>query len=103
MHKRLIIAASVMALATATSAPAHAAWGCMTRSSNGKWTTGWNGTSKADIIAAGLAGCRKLKGVGCYTVDCDPNINTEADADAKWPPPSAAQMRCNGVGQPKCR
>jgi hypothetical protein len=102
MHKHLIVATSIVALAVAIS-PASAKWGCAARSSNRIWINADDATTKAECIAAALTVCRKYGGRGCHIIGSAANVN-KGEADAIWPPPGPTQHHivCGSPGQPKC-
>ena len=103
MHKHLIVAASVLILAT-IGEPAWAAWGCATGARSGGWGVGWGQRTKAEAMAVALAACNKEGRKGCYITSCGPNVDTEAEADALWPhlAPTSHSIGCGSPGQPKC-
>jgi hypothetical protein len=102
MHKYAIIVAGALALGTANSSSVWAKWGCFAKSPNGEWSTMWNSPDQKEASAAALRACRRLGGKNCRIVDCDSNVETEAQADAKWPPPGSMSGRCGHDGEEKC-
>jgi hypothetical protein len=100
MHKRLIVVASVLVLA-ATSAPALAGWGC---GAQGKGAQGrlWGASNRAEATKGALDECKRAGGVHCYIISCRRNVDSEAQADAIWPPAGRDTVKCGGPGQPKC-
>jgi hypothetical protein len=96
MHKRLIVAASVLVLAAATTAPAWAGWGCGAQGFAGQGRT-WRNTTRAQAAAGALRLCRQAGGRHCRLVSCSPNVDTEGQADAMWPPVAPDNVRCKGA------
>jgi hypothetical protein len=102
MHRCSIILTSFLVLA-ATSAPAWAGWGCGSNAFLGGQYHTWNYPSKSAASAAVLGLCTKTQHQGCRVIDCRPNIDTEAQANALWPVTTANDLvRCGGNTGTKC-
>jgi hypothetical protein len=102
MRKHLIVAASVLVLAVVGILPASAKWGCAARSDNGVWIDGDGLTTEKAARAQAMAGCKDHGGKGCHITDCSPDVDTDDQAAAKWPPPAPPTFTCGNPGQPKC-
>jgi hypothetical protein len=100
MHKRLIVVATVLALA-ATGTPALAGWGCGAQGKGAQGRT-WNFSTRTQASNGALDECNRAGGRHCRLVGCHRNVDTEAQANTFWPPASADTVRCGGAGQPKC-
>jgi hypothetical protein len=98
MHKRLFVAAGVLVLAaSAVTSTAWAGWGCRAGASDHSVTHTWGNSSEKEARSYTLQLCRGVH-PGCYITDCAANIDTQAEADAKWPL-GAAPVKCIGNAQ----
>ena len=95
MQRYLIIAASFLALA-ATGAPAFAGWGCGAQGIAGQGRT-WSNVNRAQAAAGALRLCRQAGGQRCRLISCSPNVDTEWQANALWPPDARITVRCHGA------
>jgi len=74
---------------------AWAAWGCGAQGNGGQGRS-WNGATKDQVAAIALRLCKQAGGQECRIVSCDPNVDTEAQANALWPPAASNTVRCSG-------
>jgi hypothetical protein len=85
-----------------TSPPAIGAvstkWGCAARGAKGTWGVGGGEPTKESAIHGVLVVC----GPTCRIVECRPNVNSDREALAIWPPPSAATTWCGPDYGTKC-
>jgi hypothetical protein len=105
MHRHIIVAASLLVLATTTStSTAWAAWGCGHGSSNGIFGVGYGHRTEAQAKKVAFAICGRAGGNGCYVTSCSPKADTEAQGQAIWPQASFGTelFRCGSPGEPKC-
>jgi hypothetical protein len=101
MHKCLIVAASVFALA-ATSAPAWAGWGCGYTHSQldaGEYGVIWSSPSEPDARQSAMKLCTGSGHAGCRVVSCSANVDTREQARAIWPIGGAATTFCLREGR----
>jgi hypothetical protein len=99
MHKRLVIAAGCLVLAATTvTSSAWAAWGCRAAASDHSVTHTWGNATEKEAREYTLQLCRGVH-PGCYITDCASGIDTQAEADAKWPL-GAPPAKC--IGNAKC-
>jgi hypothetical protein len=109
MRKHVIIAASFSALAAASVSPAFspawAGWGCGARTPKGEIASNWAGSSEQKSRDSLLHDC-ELGHVQCQIISCSADVDTEAQADAHWPPAASSNYKyfgnCGRYGQPKC-
>ena len=105
MRKSIIIAASVSVLAAASVSPASAGWGCGARTPKGEIASNWAGASEAKSRDGLLHDC-EVGHVQCEIISCSADVDTEAQADAHWPPAASTNYKyfgnCGRYGQPKC-
>jgi hypothetical protein len=101
MSTRLIAVTALLVLATSSSA--WAAWGCGAKNDGNGWGTSWNSNSKEQASELALKACAHGTKGWCSIISCSPNVDTETQSDALWPPPSAAGYRCGSPGEPKCK
>jgi hypothetical protein len=99
MRKRLVIAAGCLVLAAATvTSSARAAWGCRAGASDHSVTHTWGNATEQEAREYTLQLCRGVH-PGCHIIDCASGIDTQAEADAKWPL-GGAPVKC--IGNAKC-
>jgi len=100
MHKRLFIVASVAA-ATTVAMPASAMWGCGARSVRGI-SSSWAAPTREEAIATVMGSCAQSH-LKCRIISCAADVDTEAQADAHWPPtPGTDYTYCGVPGRPPC-
>jgi hypothetical protein len=79
-------------------APGPTKWGCAARGPNGAWGDGGDEPTKESAIHNVLAAC----GVNCRIIECRPNVNSDSEAMAIWPPPGPATRWCGPQYGTKC-
>jgi hypothetical protein len=89
-----VVAGVLMVAAAADSSAAWAAWGCAARNPADWWGNTFGYDTKEQASSAALSLCKQGD---CRIVGCNPNIDTSAQADSTWPPPSP-KTRCIGAG-----
>ena len=83
---------------TTVNSTAGTGWGCRSGASDHSITHTWGNATETEARAYTLKLCESIHN-GCYITECAPNINTQAEADAKWPL-GAAPIKC--IGSAKC-
>ena len=82
----------------APASPGPTKWGCAARGPNGAWGVGGDEPDKESAMHDVLAAC----GEGCRIVECRPNVNSDDEAFAIWPPPGPARRWCGPQYGIKC-
>ena len=103
MRRQPIILVSIALAAVLAAAPASAKWGCGARSVRGI-SASWSANTREDAIEAVMASCRQSH-VECKLIGCSPDVDTEAQVDAHWPPaaPGVKYEYCGTPGRPACK
>jgi hypothetical protein len=87
--KKVLLAFSLASLIGAgTVSNAHALWGCSAQTPQGAWGYSFAEPTRASAQKKALAGCAVERGAGeapCHIVVCNPNVDTEDQAEAKLP------------------
>jgi hypothetical protein len=98
MRKSLISLASLLVFVAAGAQPTWAKWGCGTSGDSNSWGYG----AQAGAREGALKSCLGQ----CSIISCSPHVDTEAQADALWPPAGGQYVysgrKCGRAGQPKC-
>lgn len=99
-HNGAMLLAKSFTVATATTetSTTGTGWGCRAGASDNSVTHTWGNDSEQEARAYTLKLCKSVH-PGCYITECAPNINTQAEADAKWPL-GTKPVKC--IGNAKC-
>jgi hypothetical protein len=101
MGKRLVVVASLVAAGTIFALPASAMWGCGARSVRGI-SSSWAAPSRDEAVESVMGSCR-MEHLECKIISCSPDVDTEAAADAHWPPTAGTTyIYCGVPGRPAC-
>lgn len=101
MHKHLFMAASLLVLAAAGTAPAWAGWGCAYDSSAGIGRT-WNVDSEAEARTQTMHNCTVRNFKRCRIIGCSANVDSKEDADKLWSRTPGIKYDCDSPGKPRC-
>ena len=101
MGKRLVVVASLVAVATIFALPASAKWGCGARSVRGI-SSSWAAGTREQAVDSVMGSCR-MEHIKCTIINCSSDVDTEADADKHWPPTAGTTyIYCGVPGRPAC-
>jgi len=104
MRNRALIVTSVLVLAAVASASsAWAGWGCGVMTPQGPGSS-WGAVSRERALSNAMGACTRVRARRlCRLISCNPNVDTEEQADALWPPVTNDNMRyCGRPGEPPC-